>query len=282
MNQTPAESAAFYRQLAASVDDPDRACNLFVIPPFTSLGAVAAVAGERAGTSIWVGAQNVHWATGGRLHRRDLRRACCSRSASIWSCSGTPSGASSSTRPTPTSTEKVLAVLGRRIARAPRRWRDGRGARLRRRAARPSLRQLKIGLHGVRRREQLRSACRSATSQSGRSAPAARRPVRRTSSRIAAPIRDALGGTLRPSTGEHDPNPLRRQRRSHQRGNIHRAARHRRALRRPRRLDRRGLSSPPTRRASRAAGAAAATPDGAVDQAVSRSFRSAMPTITTS
>ena len=63
MNQTPAESAAFYRQLAASVEVPPDA-HLFVIPPFTSLGAVAEVAGEPP-HQIWVGAQNVHWAPDG-------------------------------------------------------------------------------------------------------------------------------------------------------------------------------------------------------------------------
>ncbi len=43
MNQTPAESAAFYRQLAASVQIPSETF-LFVIPPFTSLAAVSEVA----------------------------------------------------------------------------------------------------------------------------------------------------------------------------------------------------------------------------------------------
>jgi L-erythrulose 1-phosphate isomerase len=63
MNQTPAESAAFYRQLAASIQIPP-ATHLFVIPPFTSLGAVREVAGQ-VPHQIWVGAQNVHWAPGG-------------------------------------------------------------------------------------------------------------------------------------------------------------------------------------------------------------------------
>ena len=58
MNQTPAESAAFYRQLAASVQNPPDV-QLFVIPPYTSLGAVFEVADERP-HRIWVGAQNVH------------------------------------------------------------------------------------------------------------------------------------------------------------------------------------------------------------------------------
>lgn len=63
MNQTPAESAAFYRQLAASVKIPPRT-HLFLIPPYTSLGAVSEVAGPPP-HQIWVGAQNVHWAPDG-------------------------------------------------------------------------------------------------------------------------------------------------------------------------------------------------------------------------
>ena len=62
MNQTPAESAAFYRQLASSVRIPPNV-HLFVIPPFTSLNAVSEVAGQPH--QIWVGAQNVHWAPEG-------------------------------------------------------------------------------------------------------------------------------------------------------------------------------------------------------------------------
>lgn len=63
MNQTPAESAAFYQQLAASVEIRPET-NLFIIPPFTSLSAVADVAGPPP-HPIWVGAQNVHWAPDG-------------------------------------------------------------------------------------------------------------------------------------------------------------------------------------------------------------------------
>src|SRR5215210_7461881 len=63
MNQTPAESAAFYQQLAASVEIPPDV-QLYVTPPFTSLGAVAGVAGPPP-HPIWVGAQNVHWAADG-------------------------------------------------------------------------------------------------------------------------------------------------------------------------------------------------------------------------
>jgi triosephosphate isomerase len=63
MNQTPPESAAFYRQLAASVQIPPET-HLFVIPPFTSLPAASEVAGPQP-HQIWVGAQNVHWAPDG-------------------------------------------------------------------------------------------------------------------------------------------------------------------------------------------------------------------------
>ena len=63
MNQTAVESAAFYRQLAASLQIAP-ATHLFVIPPFTSLAAVNEVAGPPP-HQIWVGAQNVHWAPDG-------------------------------------------------------------------------------------------------------------------------------------------------------------------------------------------------------------------------
>ncbi len=63
MNQTPTESAAFYQQLAASVQIPPDT-HLFVIPPYTSLAAVTEVAGGSP-HQIWVGAQNVHWAPEG-------------------------------------------------------------------------------------------------------------------------------------------------------------------------------------------------------------------------
>ncbi len=63
MNQTPTESAVFYRQLAASVQVPPDT-RLFAIPPFTSLSAVNDVAGPPP-HQIWIGAQNVHWASEG-------------------------------------------------------------------------------------------------------------------------------------------------------------------------------------------------------------------------
>ncbi len=63
MNQTPAESAAFYRQIAAAIEEQPNV-HLFALPPTTSLGAVADVAGEPP-HKIWVGAQNAHWAAEG-------------------------------------------------------------------------------------------------------------------------------------------------------------------------------------------------------------------------
>jgi triosephosphate isomerase len=63
MNQTPEESAAFYTQLAESVAIPPDV-RVFVIPPFTSLATVTALAREDK-SEIWIGAQNLHWAPDG-------------------------------------------------------------------------------------------------------------------------------------------------------------------------------------------------------------------------
>ena len=63
MNQTPSESATFYTDLASSVEIPP-GVKLFIIPPFTSLGAVAQVA-QDGPDDLWLGAQNVHWASEG-------------------------------------------------------------------------------------------------------------------------------------------------------------------------------------------------------------------------
>ena len=59
MNQTPPESAAFYRQLAASITIPAEA-RVFIFPPFTSLDAVTQAAKGGPG-NLWIGAQNVHF-----------------------------------------------------------------------------------------------------------------------------------------------------------------------------------------------------------------------------
>jgi triosephosphate isomerase len=59
MNQTPPESAAFYRQLSASITIPPEA-RVFIFPPFTSLDAVTQAAKDGP-TNLWIGAQNVHF-----------------------------------------------------------------------------------------------------------------------------------------------------------------------------------------------------------------------------
>jgi triosephosphate isomerase len=61
MNQTAAESARFVEELLASVAPP-AGVQLFAIPPFTSLPAATARA---AGSPLWIGAQNMHWAADG-------------------------------------------------------------------------------------------------------------------------------------------------------------------------------------------------------------------------
>jgi L-erythrulose 1-phosphate isomerase len=63
MNQTPAESAAFFDALAAGVAPPADV-QLFIIPPFTSLPAVTAAAATIE-SGIWIGSQNMHWAADG-------------------------------------------------------------------------------------------------------------------------------------------------------------------------------------------------------------------------
>lgn len=62
LNQTPAESAAFYAELARSPSPPG--IQRFVCPPFTSLDAVARAKAD-SDAAIWVGAQNMHWASEG-------------------------------------------------------------------------------------------------------------------------------------------------------------------------------------------------------------------------
>ncbi|MFM8594501.1 MAG: triose-phosphate isomerase [Chloroflexota bacterium] len=63
MNQTPQESVEFYRRLIGST--PIRpGIQLYVVPPVTSLAAVAAAAAADP-ANVWVGAQNMHWAADG-------------------------------------------------------------------------------------------------------------------------------------------------------------------------------------------------------------------------
>lgn len=59
MHQTPEVSARFYRDLAATVQ-PGDGVQRFMIPPVTSLAAVAAIA-RADDPDIWIGAQNMHW-----------------------------------------------------------------------------------------------------------------------------------------------------------------------------------------------------------------------------
>ena len=64
-----------------------------------------------AGTEIGVFAQNVPLGARGRVHRRDLARRCCASSASTARSSATPSGASTSARPTRPSRAACAAAL---------------------------------------------------------------------------------------------------------------------------------------------------------------------------
>lgn len=66
MHQTPEETSRFLTDLAPHLARVPEAVRLFVIPPFTSLSA-AVVARESAELTprVWIGAQNVHWATEG-------------------------------------------------------------------------------------------------------------------------------------------------------------------------------------------------------------------------
>lgn len=62
MNKTRAEARDFANVLASSAVAKTDAARLFVIPPFTAIGEVAALL---ASTSVRVGAQDMHWAPSG-------------------------------------------------------------------------------------------------------------------------------------------------------------------------------------------------------------------------
>lgn len=62
MNKTLAEARAFATALAAADADRDPRIQRFVIPPFTACREVAQIL---SGTSVKVGAQNMHWADQG-------------------------------------------------------------------------------------------------------------------------------------------------------------------------------------------------------------------------
>jgi len=61
MTQTPEEATRLVQEILRDVDPPS-GVQRFVIPSFTSLAAVVAAASDH---SLWVGAQNMHWATEG-------------------------------------------------------------------------------------------------------------------------------------------------------------------------------------------------------------------------
>jgi len=76
MNKTLNETQDYVRRLAAGQRDFDRPCQLFIVPPHTSL---AQASKELIGTSILVGAQNMHWATKGAYTGEisaDMIRSC--------------------------------------------------------------------------------------------------------------------------------------------------------------------------------------------------------------
>lgn len=62
MHQTASETVAFLDGLAESLALDDPRMQYFVLPPFTSL---AAVARHFARPALWIGAQNMHWAASG-------------------------------------------------------------------------------------------------------------------------------------------------------------------------------------------------------------------------
>ena len=62
MNKTLAEARAFAEALAAADGARDDRIQRFVIPPFTAVREVKAIL---SGTSVKVGAQNMHWAADG-------------------------------------------------------------------------------------------------------------------------------------------------------------------------------------------------------------------------
>ncbi|WP_116134691.1 triose-phosphate isomerase [Tropicimonas sp. IMCC34043] len=62
MNKTLAEAEVFARAMAAADADRDARIQRFVIPPFTAVREVKKIL---AGTSLKVGAQNMHWADAG-------------------------------------------------------------------------------------------------------------------------------------------------------------------------------------------------------------------------
>jgi L-erythrulose 1-phosphate isomerase len=62
MHQTPAETARFVGDLVAAAAAEPTTARTFVLPPFTPLSVATSRA---AGSRLWIGAQNLHWAAEG-------------------------------------------------------------------------------------------------------------------------------------------------------------------------------------------------------------------------
>ena len=110
MNKTIAEAEAFIAALLPQVYDTE-GVEVAICPSFLALGAMVDSA---RGSRVGVYAQTHARGRLGRLHRRGLRADARRDRRRPASCSGTPSAASTSTRPT-----------GRSSRRSPRRWRPG-------------------------------------------------------------------------------------------------------------------------------------------------------------
>ena len=147
MNQTPAESAAFYLELAAAVE-PTPGVALFVIPPFTSLAAVAEIAQrDQREIEIWIGAQNVHWAPEG-AYTGEISVGMLLALGVDLVLVGHAERRSHFFETDAELNKKVLAAVnaGLRVLLAVGETAEERGYGI---SAETVLRQLKIGLHGV-------------------------------------------------------------------------------------------------------------------------------------
>jgi triosephosphate isomerase len=145
MNQVPAESAAFLAELALAAEIPP-GVNLFVIPPFTSLAAVADVARDIT-DDIWIGAQNVHWAAEG-AYTGEISIAMLRALDVDLVLLGHAERRRDFHESDPDLNQKALAVLGAgmRLLLAVGETAEERAFGV---SAETVLRQLKIGLHGV-------------------------------------------------------------------------------------------------------------------------------------
>jgi triosephosphate isomerase len=145
LNQTPAESAAFYRQLARSIEVPP-GVDVFALPPLTSLGAVSEIAGDPP-HEIWVGAQNAHWAPEGAYTGEVSVRMLQALGVDLVLL-GHAERRQHFHEQDVELNRKVLAVLdgGLRVLLAIGETAEERGFGV---SAETVLRQLKIGLHGV-------------------------------------------------------------------------------------------------------------------------------------